>query len=94
MVFVRSLLHKGLISDEILWFYEIQVLYIKFIDKFQKLLVCLNDIKKQYVDRSNLRNSSDIAKVFRFDDPGTLKALNINQYCITKICKILSWVTI
>ena len=82
---MHILLHKGLISDEILWLYEIRVLYMRFIDKFQKFLVCLNDLKKQYVVRSNLKNSSDIAKVLRFEDPGTLKALNVNQYWITEI---------
>ena len=37
---------------------------------------------------------SDIAKVLRFEGPGTHNVLNINQYFITEICNIISWVTI
>ena len=58
---------------------------MKFIDKFQEFLVLLNDIKAKYLVRIILKKSKDIAKVLRFEGPGTRKALNINQYYITEI---------
>ena len=38
---------------------------------------------------SNLKHENDIAKVLCLKLSGTLKALIINQYCITEICDIL-----
>ena len=67
---------------------------MKFIDKFHQLLVRMNDLKKKYLVISNLKSSIDIATVIRFEDSGTLKAININQYCIIEVCNILSWVTL
>ena len=67
---------------------------MKFIDKVQNFLVLMNDLKVKYLVRSILKNSGDIAKVLIFEGPGTLNALNINQYCIKETWNILSWVTI
>ena len=36
---------KGIISDELLWLYEIKFTYMKFLDKLLGLLVLLNNIK-------------------------------------------------
>ena len=55
---------------------------MKFIDKVQNFLVLMNDLKVKNLVRSILKNSGDIAKVLIFEGPGTLNALNINQFYI------------
>ena len=39
---------KGIISDELLWLYEIKLTYRKFLDKLLGLLVLMNNIKAKY----------------------------------------------
>ena len=85
---------KGIISDELLWLYEIKSTYMKFLDKLLGLLVLLNKIKAKYVVRSILRNTIDKAKMIRFKISVTLKAFIINQYCSISICNILSQITL
>ena len=55
---------------------------MKFIDKFHNILVLFNDLKAKDDVRIILKSFSDIAKVLIFEGPGTLNALNINQFCI------------
>ena len=88
-----SLEEKGIISDELLWLYEIKFTYMKFIDKLLGLLVLLNNIKSKYVVRSILRNTIYKANIIRFKVSVTLKAFRINKYCSTSICNILSQIT-
>ena len=85
---------KVIVSDELLWLYEIKSTYMKFLDKLLGLLVLLNNIKEKYVVRSILRNTIDKAKMLRFKVSVTLKAFSINQYCSTSIWNILSQITL
>ena len=57
---------KGIISDELIWLYEIQYTYMKFLDKLLGTLVIMNHIKTKYLVRSILRNMIDISKILRF----------------------------
>ena len=57
-VFNHSLLYKGLIGDELLYFYDIHITYTKFLDKIRNLLVLLNFPKKKSWVRSILKNSN------------------------------------
>ena len=56
----------GIVSDELIWLYEIQYTYMKFLDKLLVPLVVLNQIKAKYLVRSILRNMIDISKILRF----------------------------
>ena len=51
----------------------------KFFDEVHKLLVLLNELKVKYALRSILKNSSNIAKVHRFEGPDTLKEIIIKS---------------
>ena len=46
------------------------------------------------VIRSILKDASDVSKVLRNEDSGTLKVLSIYQYCSSEICNILPWINI
>ena len=72
---------KVIISDELLWLYEIKFTFMKFLDKLLGLLVLMNNIKVKYVVISILRNIIDKSKILRFKVFKNLKALIINQYC-------------
>ena len=84
-----SIFRKGLISDELLWSYDIQVTHTKFIDKLWNILVLLNLPKTKSGIRSILKDASDIAKVLRIKGPGTLMELRIYQDYRKEICNIL-----
>ena len=68
---------KGIISNDLLWFYEIKFTYMKFLDKLLDLLVLLNNIKEKYVVISIHINTIDKARMFRFKLSVTIKALSI-----------------
>ena len=57
---------KVIVSDELLWLYEIKSTYMKFLDKLLGLLVLLNNIKAKYVVRSILINTIYKANIIRF----------------------------
>ena len=59
-VFTHSLLHKVLISDELLWWYEIRVKHTKFLDKFRNILVLLNLPNMESGIRSTLKDAIDV----------------------------------
>ena len=82
-VCIIRLLYKVIISDNILWLYEIKVTFMKVLDKILTILVLTNIPKAKTGVRSILKNVSDIAEVLRFEVPGPLKGISINQYCST-----------
>ena len=84
----------GIVSDELIWLYEIKYTYMKFLDKLLGTLVIMNQIKEKYVVRSILRNMIDISKILRFEFPVTLKEFCINKYCRTSIWNILLQITL
>ena len=47
-VLTHSLLYKKLISDDLLWFYAIQITHRRFIDKVHELLLIINYLKGKY----------------------------------------------
>ena len=85
---------KDIISNDLLWFYEIKFTYMKCLDKLLDLLVLLNNIKEKYVVISVHINTIDKARMFRFKLSVTIKAFSINLYCSTSICNILSQITL
>ena len=59
VVFLCSLLYKGLICDELLLWYDIHVAHTEFLDKLCNLLVLLNITNTEYGVRSILKDSND-----------------------------------
>ena len=60
MVFTRSLLHKVLIGDDILWLYDVQSIHTKLLDKLYNLLVLLNLPNMESGIRSIFKYVSDL----------------------------------
>ena len=60
-VLTRILLHKGLIDDELLCFYDIYVTHTKFLDEICNLLVLINRPTTESVIRSIFKDASDVA---------------------------------
>ena len=85
---------KGIISDELLWLYDIKSTYMKFLDKLLGLLVLINNIKAKYVVRSILRYKIDKTRMLRFKVSVTLKSFSINQCFSTSIYNILPQITL
>ena len=59
-IFTCILLYKGLIGDDLLWWYGIHVTQTKFLDKIRNLLVLLNILNIEYGIRSILKDESDV----------------------------------
>ena len=64
-------MHKGLIGNYILMFYDIHVTQKKFIGEFHNLLVLKILPKKKSGIRSILKNSKDVSKVLTYNFSGT-----------------------
>ena len=60
-LFTHSLLYKGIIGDELLWWYDIHVTHTNFLDKLRYFLVIINFPKTESVIRSILKDASDVA---------------------------------
>ena len=93
-VLTCSFFYKGLIFNELLWLYVDQVTHTTFLNEIYNLLVLLNRPKIKLGIRSNFMDASCIYKMLRLKGTSTLKALSIDQYCITSICNILPWVSL
>ena len=91
-VITCSLLYKGLISYDILLWYDICVTHTKFLDKIRNLLVLLNIPKTEYGVKFVLRDASEVPYAIMTKGPGTIKALRIYQDCCTDICNVLPWI--
>ena len=61
VVLSRSLLYKGLIGYEFLFWYEIHVTHTKFLDKIHNLLVLLNSSNTEYGFRSILKDVINVS---------------------------------
>ena len=59
-IFKFILLYKGLVSYEILWWYEIHVTHTNFLDKIRNLIVLMDLPKSEYGFRSILKDSIDV----------------------------------
>ena len=79
VVLTHILLCKGLIGDDIIWFYEIQGTPTDFLDKLCNFLVLLNFTKMKSGTRMILKYASDIAKFLGLKVFETLKFLRIYQ---------------
>ena len=73
-VFTYLIFNKGLIIDEILWVYEIQVTYMKIINKFHNLLLLMNKPKPKPGIISDLNNFSFTSKAFNIGEPGNINS--------------------
>ena len=59
-VLTRSIFHKGLIGDEILWLCEVHVTHTRFLYKIHNLLMIMNRPKTEYEIISIFKDMSDI----------------------------------
>ena len=84
------LFHNGIIGNELLWLYDIQVTHTTYIDKLYTLLVLLNLPKNKYLIIIILKDASGIAKFLRLQVPGNFNDISIYQGCSTTICNVLT----
>ena len=79
LVFTCSLLSKGLIGDEILWWYDIHVKPTNFLDKLCKIIVLMNFPDAESGIIIILKDASNVFKVICLEGPGNLKVFIIYQ---------------
>ena len=91
-LFTCSLSYKGRVGDEILYWYDIHVTHMMFIDKILNLLVLLNFPDTESWIRCILEDASDAPYMLRLEGPGTLMVLTIYQDCSAAICNVLPWI--
>ena len=94
VIFTHFLLKKKLIVNDILYLHKIIITHMEYLNKIHNLLVFLNVLYKKPRIRDYIKYASDIAEVLGIKGHGTLKAIIIEQNCITAICNVLSWITI
>ena len=68
------------ISDEILWFYDVEITHTQLLDKLRNLLVVINYTDTKYIIMCILKDTSDLSNFISIENPETLRVLSIYQY--------------